>query len=160
MSVNLMLDPASVDETTAYLREAPAKILTAVRGGMLEAMKGLAQAAEEEFFAAGLKRRSGALLEAIEGSPKVTVSGDLVRGTVATDVGRKHVGLWLEEGIHDPAVAGNLYEFTEPDAGTIYTRGHRAFDVKPHAFLNPALQQSEGFIVETLQQAINEALPE
>lgn len=158
MSVKLILDPASVDQAVDYLDQARERILAAIRSAMLEAMQGLAGAAAEQSLAAGIQRRSGDLIEAIEESPRVTETAQLIRGTVASDVGAKHIGLWLEEGTRVPEVAGTLFEFTEPEADTLYSRGHRAFDVKPHTFLNPALHEYETTITDLIQRAVDEAI--
>jgi hypothetical protein len=167
MSVAFVLDPASVDETIAYVEEARERILQAIRQGMREAMEGLADVSIEEFYAAGLKSRTGQTVENIEYSPKVSETSTVIRGTVAAEKDitlggkkSKHIGLWMEEGTHVPEVKDVLFGFTEPQGGkTFFTRGHRAFDMQPHPFLNPALAKFETTITDIIQQAVEGALP-
>lgn len=166
MSVALFLDPVSVTQTTDYLEESREKILQAVREGMQEAMRGLASTAIAELAIAGVQVRTGQLVENIAESPKVTETSELIRGTVSaeTDItlgGKKskHIGLWMEEGTHVPEVTGTLFEFTEPDGGSFWAHGHRAFDVKPHPFMNPALHDFEATILEIITKHVEEALP-
>jgi hypothetical protein len=160
MSVTVILDPASVTQTTEYLEEAKYKILEAVREGMKEAMINLAWNVAGKLQGDPIITHTGGLLDAILNSPRVTETAELVRGTVSSDVNKKHIGLWLEEGTHVPAVLRTLYEFTEPDGETFFTHGHQAFDVKPHPFMNPALEESQPMILETIRTRIEEALPE
>jgi hypothetical protein len=156
----LELDESSVDGVADYMETARQRILQAVRDGMLEAMKNLASDAVGQMAGAGIVEHSGQLAEAIERSPSVSETKEVIRGTVSSDVGAKHLGLWLEEGIHDPEVPAHLYEFTEPDGSTFYTRGHRAFDVKPHPFLNRALEGAQTMIADLIQQSVDDAIAE
>jgi hypothetical protein len=158
MSVKLVLDPASVTQTVDYLQQARERILAAIREGMQTAMDGLAWKVVDNMQGNPVMSRSGELLEEILTSPKVTETTEVIRGTVSSDVGKKHLGLWLEEGTHVPAVQSKLFEFSEPDAETLFTRGHRAFDVKPHPFLNPALREYETTITQIIQDAVAEAI--
>jgi hypothetical protein len=158
LSVELVLDPSSVSETVDYLEQARERILQAIRDSMLEAMGGLSDAAVAEMTDVGIKQRTGEFTLELLSSPKVSETKDIIRGTVSTDVGAKHVGLWLEEGIHDPDVPGHLFEFTEPDGDSAFTLGHKAFDVKPHPFLNPALEHYASTIEEIISDAVDEAI--
>ncbi|MBS1803515.1 MAG: hypothetical protein JST28_09110 [Acidobacteria bacterium] len=166
MSVAFVLDPASVDETVAYIEEMRVRILQAIREGMKTAMEGLADTTIEEFYAAGLHSRDGQTVENIEYSPKVTETAAVIRGTVAAERditlgGRKakHIGLWMEEGTHVPEVKGVLFGFTEPQGNkTLFSRGHKAFDMKPHPFLNPALAKYETTIGEIIEKAVEDAV--
>lgn len=178
--ITLVLDPRSVDETVDYLEHSRQRILAAVKEGMLEAMEGLAGEAVAKFYEAGLKSQTGQTVENIEASPEVTSDEQRVRGRVSAERditlgGRKskHIGLWFQEGYHVPEVrdrrkpgsrrrdharAGDIYQFTEPDGSTFWTTGHKAFDVRPHPFLNPALEQYGPAISEIIQRRIDEAL--
>ena len=158
MSVDMVLDPSSVDETVDYLEQARERILQAIRDSMLEAMGGLSDEAVAEMTDVGIQNRTGEFVLELLASPKVTETKDVIRGTVSTDVGRKHIGLWLEEGIHDPDVPGHLFEFTEPGGDSSFTLGHKAFDVKAHPFLNPALEHYESTITEIISDAVEEAI--
>jgi hypothetical protein len=160
VSIQLVLDPASVTKTTEYVAQEQESILLAVRAGMQEAMQRLAWQVIDRMQGEPITSRSGALLGAILDSPKVTETAETIRGTVSSDVGAKHVGLWLEEGTHVPEVQNSLFEFTEPDAQTLYTRGHRAFDVKPHPFLNPTLREYETTITQIITDAVDAAMNE
>lgn len=155
--IQLQVERASVDAVQDYLERVKQRILAGIRAGMQEAMENLAGTAIEQMSAAGIQSRSGALVEAIGDSPKATETTEVIRGTVSSNVGIKNLGLWLEEGIHDPAVKGKLYQFTAPDGSTVYTRGHRAFDVKPHPFLNPALEASKQPIMDVIAARVAEA---
>jgi len=158
MSVRMVLDPASVDETVSYVEQTRERILDAIRVAMLEAMHDLAWNVADKMQGDPIVSRSGELLGAILASPSVSVKSATITGSVWSDVGEKHVGLWLEEGTHVKAVTGKLFQFTEPDGKTFFTRGHRAFDVKPHPFLNPTLHESETMITDLIQQAVDGAI--
>ena len=152
--LDFKVDQASVDATVDYVEQVKQRILEGVRSGMLEAMQGLAGTVADKLHGSPIVSRTGALLSAIEGSPKVTETDAIIRGTVTADVGAKHLGIWLEEGTHVPAVEGKLYQFTEADAGTFFARGHRAFDVKAHPFMNPALDEFKAPIMQIIADAI------
>ena len=155
--ITLQVEQASVDGVKSYLERVRQRILAGVREGIQEAMEGLAGTAVAQMAAAGIKSRKGDLISAIQSSPKVTEGPEYIRGTVSAEIGMKHLGLWLEEGVHDPAVEGNLFQFTTPDGQTVFTRGHRAFDVKAHPFLNPALEQYKAPIMDIIAQHVAEA---
>jgi hypothetical protein len=135
------------------------RILEAVRVGMREAMEGLAWTVADKLQGNPIVSRSGKLLGAVLGSPKVTETADVIRGTVTADVGEKHLGIWLEEGTHVQAVEGKLFQFTPADENTVYTRGHRAFDMKPHPFMNPSLAEFKAPIMEIIASRVAEAIP-
>jgi hypothetical protein len=156
--ITLKVEQASVDSTVAYIDQVKERILVGIRSGMKEAMEGLAAAVESKLEGDPITSHTGELAGAIAKSPKVTETASIIRGTVTADVGLKHLGIWLEEGTHVPAVEGKLYEFTEPDGDTFFARGHRAFDVKPHPFMNPALGRY--FHPVHLQVVFRDAMPE
>lgn len=160
MSLALYLDPDSVRETEDYLAEMRQRILGAIRSAMWEAMEGLAWKVADKFQGNPIISRSGHLLGNILESPQVTETAEIIRGTVSTDVfkDQKHVGLWLEEGVHIPAVTAKLFQFTPPGGETMYTRGHRAFDIKPHAFMNPSLREYETKITQIIADAVEGVL--
>jgi hypothetical protein len=165
VSINLVLDPTSVDATISYVEQAQVRILRAIREGMKTAMEGLADTTIEEFYAAGLQSRTGQTVENIEYSPKVSETAAVIRGTVAAErdisLGgkrSKHIGLWMEEGTHVPEVKDVLFGFTSPSGNSVFTHGHAAFDVQPHPFMNPALAKYETTISEIIQQAVDGAI--
>lgn len=150
--IKLTLDPASVDRTVDYVEQMKQRIFAGMRAGMREAMQALAGD-----VIARVHSRTGELVEAIERSPRVKETAEVIRGTIAAKVGRKPIGIWLEEGTHVRAVKGNLYGFTAADGNTVFTRGHRAFDVKPHPILNPALDAMRQPIMEIIAARVREA---
>lgn len=157
--INLRLDPASVDEVQDYLEVTRTRILAAIRSGMGEAMQALAYNVADKFSGNPIVSRSGDLLGGILGSPHVSETNEVIRGTVsAIGADGKPVGLWLEEGTHVEAVDGTLFQFTEADEGTFYSRGHRAFDVKPHPFMNPSLREMKQPIMDIIAARLSEAL--
>lgn len=183
MSVQLVLDPASVTQTTEYVAQVQEQILAAIRAGMQEAMRGLAGEAVYQAQAAGIRAHTWALFNAILESPLVRETAETIRGTVGTEQNitvngkdwgmQKHIGLWMEEGYSVPEVrhkyvgrgpngghlyAADIYQFTEPDGESFWTNGHRAFDVKPHPFLNPALAEYETTITQIIAEAVDAAL--
>lgn len=155
--INLVIDQASVDSVQSYVEKVRLRILDGIRTGMQEAMQGLAWTVADKLSGNPIVSRSGELLGAVLGSPKVTETPQVIRGTVTAEVGKKHLGIWLEEGTHVPAVAGKLFQFTPPDGETVYSRGHRAFDVKPHPFMNPSLQEFKAPIMEIISARVAEA---
>ena len=158
--IALTLDPGSVEGVKDYLEETRRNILLAIRGGMQEGMEALAWDVADKFAGNPIVSRSGELLGGILGSPKVTETTEVIRGTVAAvSANGKPIGLWLEEGTHVPVVKGSLFQFTEPDGKTLYTRGHRAFDVKPHPFMNPSLREMKQPIMDIIAARLSEALP-
>lgn len=156
--IDLELDPRSVDSTIDYVDQMRQRILQGVRVGMNDAMQALAWNVVDKLQGSPIQSRSGKLMGGILGSPRVTENADYVRGSVA---GRssdgKPIGLWLEEGTHVPAVEGKLFAFTTPDGNTVFTRGHRAFDVKPHPFLNSSLDAMRQPIMDIIAARVREA---
>jgi hypothetical protein len=156
--LELTVDQESVDQVVEHVDVVRQRILTGIRGAMQQSMEGLAWNVADKLFGNPIVSRSGQLLGAILGSPKVTETPEVIRGTVTADVGKKHLGIWLEEGTHVPAVEGKLYEFTEPDEGSFWAHGHQAFQVKPHPFMNPSLREYRDAIYQNIANAIGEAL--
>lgn len=157
--IQLQVDPASVSTVEDYVEQIRRRILLAIREGMMEGMTALAWNVADKMSGNPIVSRSGDLLEGVLDSPKVTETPEVIRGTVSgRSADGKPVGLWLEEGTHVPAVKGDLYQFTEPDEGTLYARGHRAFDVKPHPFMNPALADMREPIQNIIAARLEEAV--
>jgi hypothetical protein len=159
-TVELVVKPESVDEVLEHVDVVRQRILEGIRGGMKQAMEDLAYNVADKLFGNPIVSRSGELATAILESPKVTETPEVIRGTVTADVGRKHLGIWLEEGTHVPAVDGKLYEFTEPDSGSFYTHGHVAFQVKAHPFMNPSLKEYQTTIMQIIADSVAEATAE
>lgn len=128
------------------------RIIAAVREGMLEAMKDLAIAA-----ASAAPVRTGALQRAILNSPAVTETDTAIVGTVSGEVGRRHIALWQEKGILDPAVTASpghvMRAFFSPD--TIgFIRRHGAFRVPGRPFMKPTLEKQREAIFNTIRGAV------
>lgn len=158
--IELELKPESVDEVAAHVDQVRQRILEQIREGMLEAMEGLAWVVAGHLGGDPIVSRTGQLLGAIVGSPKVSETPDVIRGTVSSDVGQKHVGLWLEEGTHVPALEAKLFEFSEAAEGVLFSHGHRAFEVQAHPFMNPSLRDDHAAIMQILADHIAEAIAE
>lgn len=156
--LQLAVDEASVAGVTDYLEQTRQNILAGIRQGMQEAMEGLSWTVADKLQGNPIVSRSGKLLGAILGSPKVTETDTVIRGTVSSDVGQKHLGLWLEEGFSVQAVKGTLFQFTAADGNSVFTHGHRAFKVAPHPFLNPSLEEYKPTIMDIIAAKIGEAL--
>ena len=155
--LDFAVDPNSVQDVTDYLEQTRKNILTAIRVGMREGMEGLSWKVAEKFDGNPIVSRSGDLLAHILASPKVTTHEGYIKGTVDAEMGKKHVGLWLEAGINEPAVKGKLYQFTAADGTSVWTHGHKAFRVAPHPFMNPSLNEYRGTLLDLITQKIVEA---
>lgn len=145
----------------AWQDAARQRIFGAVREGLQAGMESLAWTVADKLQGAPITSRSGALLGAILGSPKVTENAALIRGTVSSDVGKKHLGLWLEEGISVRSTKGDgaqLYQFFPADGASVFTHGHAAFSVKGKPFLTPSLEQDAPTILDLIQAKLREAL--
>jgi hypothetical protein len=156
--IQFAIDEASVDRVEDYLEQTRQNILAGIRIGMREAMEGLSWDVADKLQGSPIVSRTGKLLGAILGSPKVSETADVIRGTVSSDVGQKHIGLWLEEGTSVKAVEGKLFHFTTADGKSVFTHGHKAFKVAPHPFLNPSLAEYKSTIMEIISQKVGEAL--
>lgn len=163
--IEFKVDPRSVTNTVDYLEAVRKRIFEGVRAGMTEAMEGLAAVTVAEMGAAGIQNRTGELAADILASPKVTENATTIRGRVRAmrtmKLGGREfagfVGTAIDEGFHVKAVEGSLYQFTEPTEGTFFTRGHAAFDVRPHPFLKRAADSFAPSIIDLIQMRVNEA---
>jgi len=166
--IELQVDQASVDNTIEWLESVRLKIFAGIRESMEEAMLDLAGVAVAEMTSAGIKNRTGELAENIIKSPHVSENRETIVGRVTakadmTLAGRTFFGFLgtaLDEGYHVPEVDAALYQFTEPDAGTLYSRGHMAFDIKPHPFLSRASDVYAPTLIELIETAVNDAVAE
>lgn len=160
--IGFVEETGSEDQVADYLERTRQNILTGIRQGMQEAMEGLAWTVADKLQGNPIVSRSGKLLGAILGSPEVTVTPNYIKGTVDSDVGKKHRGLWLEMGTDVPATIhtpkGKLYQFTTADGKSVFTHGHRAFKVAPHPFLNPSLEEYKPTILDLISARITEAV--
>jgi hypothetical protein len=151
----------NVQPVEDYMERVKRSVFAAVRAGMQEGMEGLAWTVAGKLGGDPITSRSGALLGAILGSAKVRETAAAITGTVSSDVGGKHLGLWLEEGTHVPATKGNgakLYGFFPADGSSVFTHGHAAFQVAPHPFLNPSLAEYSPTILDLIRTRVAEAV--
>lgn len=167
--LQLVIEQRSVDQVQGYIERTKLRIFEKMREGMQEAMEGLAGETVYQAAAAGIQNRTGDLFTDILNSPKVSESAEAITGRVSvlsemTSGGRKfkgYLGTALDEGFHDPAVDPSKYkgpfEFTSADGDTLYSRGHVAFDVKPHPFLRQAKESYTSPIMEIIEAAVAEA---
>lgn len=146
------VDPASVDELGAWMAEMQERVIDAIALGMEEAMHGLAAHA-----AANAPRRSGEMVSAILSSPSVHKSTRFIRGRVSADVGQKHLGIWLEEGVNVPEVDEDI-AFDSLGGEQIFSHGHKAFKVPAHPFMNQSLEEYETQIQDIIAEAISGAI--
>jgi hypothetical protein len=155
------VDEESVTGVLDYLEQTRQNIMAGIRSGMQQAMEGLAWTVADKLQGSPIVSRSGELLGHVLGSPKVTDTPHYIKGTVDAELGKKHLGLWLEAGTNVPSTIGTakgvLYQFTPADGDSVFTRGHRAFSVKPHPFMNPSLIEYKPTIIDIITQRITEA---
>jgi hypothetical protein len=151
------VDQASVAGVTDYLEQTRKNILAGIRTGMQEAMEGLSWNVADKLQGNPIVSRSGRLLGAVLGSPKVTETETYIKGTVSSMVDGKPRGLWLEDGISVPAVAGVLFHFTAADGKSVFTHGHAAFQIAGRPFMNPSLQEYSPTIVDMIFAKVSEA---
>lgn len=164
--IEFKVDPRSVSNAVDYLEAVRKRIFEGVKGGMQEAMEGLAGVAVAEMGAAGIQNRTGELAADILVSPRVSESVTTIRGSVRAMRSMKlkgrefagFIGTALDEGFHVTAVEGSLFRFTEPGADTLYSRGHVAFDVAPHPFLKRAADSFAPSIIDLITARVNEAV--
>lgn len=153
MSIALKFEPGSVDATKGYILKTQEKILAGLRGGMDLAMDGLANVA-----AGNAPHRTGDLSANIRKSGKVTETKKVIRGTVsAKEPGKLSLGNWLELGIKEPAVNGDLMVFTPPGGDMVFTSKHKAFQIAAHPFMGPSLHEYESQIFDILDASVKES---
>jgi len=143
-----------------YLDRVKANVLAGIRGGMADAMKGLAYVVAGHAGGDPIVSRSGQFVGAVLGSPKVTQTDGYIKGTVSSMVGRKPMGVWFDEGTSVPAVQGVLYGFFSADGRSVFTHGHAAFQVAPHPIMNPSLREYQPAIIATIEARIDAAVGE
>jgi hypothetical protein len=166
--IDFAVDQSSVDRTIEHLDAVRLRIFAAVREGFEEGMVDLAGTAVAEMGAAGIQNRTGELAENILKSPRVNESRTNISGRVKAQAtwklgGRSflgYLGTALDEGYSVPGVEGALYQFSEPGEGTLFARGHTAFDVRPHPFLRQAQEAWAPTFLELIATRVNDAVAE
>src|ERR1019366_5006525 len=146
-----------VPATQDYLEQVRQRILAGVRAGMFEGMDGLAATMVERLSEA-VTTRTGELAAALLRNPRVFEKEDeYIEGSEVARTGNKHssnLGLWLEFGTSVPATVqgkfGKLFSFTAADGDSVYTHGHKAFQVAPHPFFNEAFREYYQTILDTI----------
>lgn len=163
----MLIVTANPDGALDYLERTKQRIFAGMREGMQEAMDTLAGGAVQEAAAAGVRARTGQLFSDILASPRIRETADAIRGTISTasemtSGGRKfkgYLGTAIDEGFHVRAVqARSPYEFTDADGETFFTRGHIAFDVKPHPFLRRTKEAFTQPIFDIIEARVAEAI--
>lgn len=163
--LQIVIEQRSVDSVVGYVERVKQRIFAQMHLGMQEAMEGLAGEAVSQASAAGIQARTGQLFSDILNSPKVRETAELIIGRVTaesemTSGGRKfkgYLGTAIDEGFSVRAVSGKLFQFTASDGNTLYSRGHTAFDVKPHPFLRQAKEAFTDPIMEIISARVAEA---
>lgn len=165
--LQVTIEQRSVDSVVGYVDRMKLRIFQKMYEGMEEAMQAMAGEAVVEAMAAGIHSRTGQLFSDILSSPTVRETPELVIGRVTTKsemavAGRKFVGYLgtaLDQGFHVPASrrSAGPYQFVSADGDTVYTRGHIAFDVKPHPFLRKTKEVFTSPILEIIERRVAEA---
>jgi hypothetical protein len=171
--LQLIVEQSSVDTAIEYIERVKQRIFEKMREGMQEAMEGLAAEAVTQASADGIQARSGAFFRGILESPSMLDNAEFIQGRVTVDdtQGRrmKHLGLWLVEGYHVPAVAlanlkknrefhrGDEFMFTASNGATVFSRSHAAFDVKERPFLHQAKEAFSSPIMQIIAARVAEA---
>jgi hypothetical protein len=164
--LQVIIEQRGVDTVVSYIERTKQRIFQKMREGMEEAMQGLAGEAVYQASAAGIHNKTGQLFTDILNSPKVGENADAIFGRVRTKSemtsgGRKfegYLGTALDEGFRVPATKKTkVFQFAAADGDTIYSRGHVAFDVKPHPFLARAKEEFTAPIFEIIERRVAEA---
>lgn len=153
--INLAVNPDSTSAAAQAMQDRRAWIIRGVLDGMAEGMQILAAAAAD-----AAPDRTGKLRRAILASPTVKETTSAIVGTVSGEVGARHVALWVEEGINDPAASVKRAKAMVMSAGgsAQFFRSHAAFRVPAHPFMNPTLEEQKPQIMAVIQRHVEEAL--
>lgn len=166
--IELAVDQSSVEHTIDWLEAVRLKIFAGIKDAMIDKIEDLAAITVAEMTAAGIHRKTGALVEDILESPGTGENAKEIWTRVLpksnmTLAGRTffgYLGTALDEGYHVPPIDGAIYQFTDPDGETLFRRGHVAFDVKPHPFLRESQKIWEPGFFDFVEQRINEVIAE
>jgi hypothetical protein len=133
------------------------KVLRGIRLGMREGMNELAVAT-----AAKVHSRTGQLFAAIIKSVRVKQTDTETSGSISGDVGRKHVGLWIEHGTRAHLIGRRHGGFSSKLITTLFSGSTRPVRLHPgqppRPFMNPTLQSLRGEIQARIAARIDEAL--
>lgn len=157
--IRFTVDPNDGPKIAAHLEQVRVRILTAIRGGMREAMQDLAQyIVGSKLSGSPIAQRKGNLAAAVLASARVTGNEEVIRGSVAAKPRvNSNEGIWQEFGTNHPALEGKLRVFIGRDGTPVFTHHLKAFTIAPKPFLNPSLHEQETKIVETIRARLREA---
>ncbi|MDP9267261.1 MAG: hypothetical protein M3P27_02915 [Acidobacteriota bacterium] len=133
------------------------KVLRAIKLGMRESMSVVAAAT-----AGKVHSRTGQLAAAIIKSVRVRQTDIETVGSISGDVGRKHVGLWLEKGTRAHLIGRRTSGFSSTLITQLFNGNQRPVRLHPgqppRPFMNPTLQALKGEIQSRIAARIDEAL--
>lgn len=152
-------DPNNPEVAKAHFEAYRQRLIAAIVRGMRQAMSDLSYAAVEQMTSDGVVSRSGRLAGTILGSVRVSHSATEVKGSIAAANKQDPVGLWIERGTHEPAIAGKLMVFFAPNGDLVVTRRHRAFNTPARPFMDQALAARRNAIIATIQTAVAQVEP-
>jgi hypothetical protein len=164
--IEFKVDPRSITNTVDYLEAVRKRIFEGVRSAMEEGIEELGEVAKAGMSAAGIQSRTGALMESLEWH-SVEESATKIYSSIrpvtpakveGRDVPTFYLATALDEGFHVKAVEGKTFQFTKADGGTLFSRGHVAFDVKPRPFLRQSVQSFAPVLLDLIQARVNEAV--
>lgn len=158
--LRFFFEGGSEEQVPAAFERARQVIIAALRSGMREAIKGLAQyIVTSKLSGQVLQRRSGSLAEAVEASVRVGATDDAVFGSINPKPKRMpNEGLWQEFGTHHAAITDKLRVFAAPGGQIVFTQKTKAFDIAPRPFENPSLHEQEQQIVNTIREKLRAAV--
>lgn len=165
--IRFTIEPDAGPKLAGYMEHVRARIVSAIRGGMREAMQDLAR-----YIVA--TKLSGDPIGRQASPSRLTKPGDLAASILAgvrvggneqevygTLSGRPknqpNLGYWQEFGTNHPAIAGKLRVFAGPDGEMVFTTSTAAFSIAPRPFLNPSLGEQKAQIMATIRARIAEA---
>lgn len=161
--IRFEVEPQAGTKIAAYMEHVRSRIVSAIRGGMYEAMNDLAQyivASKLSGSPIGMQdtptkyTKPGDLAASILRGVRVggRDGGDEIYGTLSgRPKNQPNLGYWQEFGTVHPAIAKKLMVFAAPDGTMVYTQGHKAFSIAPRPFLNPSLVERETQIMDTIR---------
>lgn len=157
--ITFTIEPDAGSKIAAHLERVRVQIISALRGGMYQAMGELAEyVVGSKLSGSPVGRRAGDLAAAVLASVRVRANDEQVYGSVAAKPKKlPNEGLWQEFGTKHPPVLDKLRMFAAPGGGLVFTRRTREFATEPRPFLNPSLQEQKTQIMETIRGRLREA---
>lgn len=165
--INFQVEPDAGPKIAAYMDRVRAQIISAIRGGMRQAMNDLAQyviatklsgSPIGQQAAANKYTRPGDLAASILAGVRVGGNDEEVYGTLSgRPKNMPNLGFWQEFGTKHLERSGKLNVFIGLDGAPVFTRHIAAFSIPPRPFLNPSLHEQETQITETIRARLREA---